>query len=319
MPAILLVKTSSLGDVVHNLPVVADLHARLPGVQVDWVVEEGFVELLSLHPGIREVLPVAIRRWRGSLARGTTWRQMAAFRRALAARRYDHVIDTQGLLKSALVARCARGRRCGYGAEAAREPLAARFYDATFGIPRNLHAVERNRWLVAAAIGYDPDGPLDYGIAAPPLAAAWLPARRYAVLLTATSRDDKLWPDEHWLALAAALAGAGFVAVLPAGSPAERDRAARLAAGMDEAVPAPPLGLAALAGLLAGAALVVGVDTGLTHLAAAVGVPVIALFRASDPALTGVRRDARALNLGERGAPPAVAEVVSAALRLAGR
>ncbi len=319
MSAVLLVKTSSLGDVIHNLPVVADLHARLPGLAIDWVVEENFAEVVRLHPGVREVLPVAIRRWRRALTSAQTWREAAAFRRALRERHYDQVIDTQGLVKSAIVARLARGRHCGYGAEAARERLAARFYDAPFGIPRNLHAIDRNRWLVAAVMGYGPDGPLNYGIVAPPVLFDWLGQERYAVLLTATSRDDKLWPEAHWLALAATLADAGLSVVLPAGTEAERSRAARLAQNMSRAVLAPSLGLAPLASLLAGAALVVGVDTGLSHLAAAVGVPVLALFCASDPELTGVRRDARTINLGDRGAPPAVAEVIATSMALIGR
>ncbi|MEK7736292.1 MAG: lipopolysaccharide heptosyltransferase I, partial [Pseudomonadota bacterium] len=198
---ILLVKTSSLGDVVHNLPVVSDLRANFPNVAIDWVVEESFAEIPGLHPALRRVIPVALRRWRKTLLTAASWREMAAFRRDLQSQAYDLVLDTQGLIKSGLIVGqtrlTARGRRCGYAAEAAREPLAAKFYAAGFAIPRNLHAVERNRGLAAAACGYLPDLPLDYGIAALPLTAAWLPSVPYAVLITATSRADKQWPDEH--------------------------------------------------------------------------------------------------------------------------
>ena len=312
MTSILLVKTSSLGDVVHNLPVVTDIARKLPGSTVDWVVEEGFADIPRLHPAVRNVVAVAVRRWRRELLSPQTWREINAFKHALRDVRYDHVLDTQGLIKSALVARLAHGRHCGYAAEAAREPLAARLYDATFVIPRNVHAVERNRWLAAAAFDYPPDAPLDYGIGAPPLAADWLPAEEYAVLLTATSRDDKLWPDTHWLALAGELGSRGLTCVLPGGSDEERGRARRLCQNMRRAIAAPPLSVREIAELLAGARIVVGVDTGLTHLATALGRPVIAIFSGSSPQLTGVFRDERAINLGQIGAAPAPEDVIAA-------
>lgn len=309
---VLLVKTSSLGDVVHNLPVVTDIRARLPEARIDWVVEEAFAALPRLHPAVDEVIPVAVRRWRKSLFSRPTWSQFNDFKHRLQARNYDFVIDTQGLLKSALIGRLARGLRCGYAAEAAREPVAARFYQARFAIPRNLHAVERNRWLVAAALDYAPDLPLDYGVSAAPLAADWLPAGPYVVLLTATSRDDKLWPESEWLALGRALAGRGLACILPAGSGIERERAARLASGIAGGVPAPAMSIGMLAGLLAGARGVVGVDTGLTHLAVALGRPTVAVFCASNPALTGVYGAASARNLGSLGQPPAPEDVLQA-------
>ena len=314
---ILLVKTSSLGDVVHNLPVASDLAARFPNATIDWVVEESFAQIPRLHPAGSRVIVVALRRWRRKPLSASTWREMAAFRRELQADAYDLVVDTQGLIKSGLIARLAKlapgGRRVGYAAEAAREPLAARFYDEGIAIPKNLHAVERNRHLAAAACNTLPDLPLAYGVNAAPLVADWLPEAPYAVLFTATSRADKGWPDQDWVALGAWLAGLGLSLVLPAGSNSEREAATRLAGNMGNAQVAPPLSIAALAGLIAGARLVVGVDTGLTHLAAALGRPTLALFAASDPALTGVHGGNRIRNLGARGRPPAAAEAVAAA------
>ncbi|HTY98497.1 MAG TPA: lipopolysaccharide heptosyltransferase I [Rhodocyclaceae bacterium] len=317
---ILLVKTSSLGDVIHNLPVVGDLRRRFPDAIIDWVAEEAFAELPRLHPGVRQVIPVALRSWRRQLLRPATWRQVRDFGRRLQATRYDVVLDSQGLLKSALIAAAASlapgGRLVGYSREAARERLAARFYGEGFAIPRNLHAVERNRRLAAAAFGYPPDRPLDYGIAAPALVADWLPGRGYAVLLTATSRADKLWPEDDWRGLGMALIAAGLQVVLPAGSGEERQRAARLGNALGRAVVAPPLNLTDMAALLAGAELVVGVDTGLVHLAAALGKPTLALFCASDPALTGVRAGAQAIDLGAPNSPPSARQAVEAALKL---
>ena len=311
--SILLVKTSSLGDVIHNLPVVTDLRTHFPGAAIDWVVEEAFADIARLHPGVRRVIPVALRRWRGSLLTAASWREMRAFRTALQDENYDLAIDTQGLVKSALITRLARGKRCGYAAASAREPLAARFYDATFEVPTNLHAVLRNRRLAALAAGYSVAGTPDYGIAAPSTPTFNKPN---AVLLTATSRDDKLWPEDHWIALGRALHGQGLTCLLPAGNASERKRAEQLAQAIPDAIAMAPLGLTDLAGQIAAARIVIGVDTGLVHLAAALGRPTLALFRASDPALTGVFASTPAINLGARGQPPGVADVLAAAMPL---
>lgn len=310
---ILLVKTSSLGDVIHNLPVVTDLRTHFPDAAIDWVVEEGFADIPRLHPGVRRVIPVALRRWRKSLLAPATWREINAFRTTLKEQSYDLVIDTQGLLKSALIARLACGRRCGYAAAAVREPLAAHFYDVAFDVPKALHAVLRNLRLAALAADYAAAPTPDYGIAVPPAPTLAEPA---AVLLTATSRDDKLWPQECWIELGRTLHERGLACLLPAGSTPERERAAQIAQAIPGASVLPPLSLADLAAQLAAARIVIGVDTGLVHLAAALGRPVLALFSASDPALTGVLATTPAINLGSRGQPPGVDEVLAAATPL---
>lgn len=313
---ILLVKTSSLGDVVHNLPVATDIARQFPGAEIDWVVEEGFAELPRLHPAVRRVIPVAVRRWRRSIWSPATWREIGAFRRAVKTDSYDAIIDSQGLLKSALIARTALGPRIGYDRDSAREPAVARYYDRHVAVSRELHAVERNRVLAAGALNYVPATAVDYGIAADTLAAAWLPQGDYAVLLTATSRADKEWPEDDWQALGMALIATGLRCILPGGSPRERDRATRLATKLGRAVAAPAMNLRELAGLLAGARIVVGVDTGLVHLAAALGRPTIALYCGSNPLLTGVLAGTDAINLGGEGSPPPAGEVVRRALAL---
>src|SRR5690606_20937294 len=229
-PRILLVKTSSLGDVVHNLPVVSDLRRHYPEARIDWLVEEGFAAIPALHPGVAEVIPLSIRRWRKHLTDGATWRQIGALRRRLRSADYDLVLDTQGLVKSALFARGAGAIRHGYDRSSIREPLAACAYTHTHAVSKALHAVERNRQLAAAAFGYAADTPCDYGIHAAALNADWLPTDKpCAVLLTATSRDDKLWPEAHWIALGRQLAEQGLRCILPGGSATERERAARIA------------------------------------------------------------------------------------------
>src|SRR5260221_8661127 len=188
MPSILFVKTSSLGDVVHHCPAVSDAARRLPGVAIDWIVEEGFAGLAAMHAAVRRVIPVAIRRWRASAWRPAVWSEIGEFHRRVAAERYDTVIDTQSRLKSALVARLAAGARHGMDRASAREPLAACFYGVTHAVPRGLHAVERNRRLTAAALGYAIDAPPDYGLRPPPRA----PPPPPVVLLTMSSRTHKL-------------------------------------------------------------------------------------------------------------------------------
>ena len=313
---VLLIKTSSLGDVVHNLPVVTDLRARFPAAEIDWVVEEAFADIARLHPGVRQVIPVALRRWRRSLLSPQTWREIGSLRKRLVAVRYDMAIDTQGLLKSALITRTVPTRRCGYAAASAREPLASGFYDASFEVSRSLHAVERNRRLAAQVGGYSIDDMPDYGIAVPPAPALCVPGGTpgpTAVLLTATSRDDKLWPEEHWIALGSELQAHGLHCQLPAGNSVERERTGRIASRIPEASLLPPSSIGELAAHLGAARIVIGVDTGLVHLAAALGRPTLALFSASDPALTGVLARGVAVNLGNRGLPPSVDAVLAAA------
>lgn len=324
---------------VHNLPVASALRAWFPEAHIDWVVEEAFTAIVRLHPAVRHIVPVAVRRWRHSLFSAATWKDVAAWRRDLRREGYDLVLDSQGLIKSGLITLQTRlapgGLRQGYAAEAAREPLAARCYDRGLGIPKGVHAVERNLWLAAAACARTPDARVDYGIAAPPLQASWLPSAPYALLLTASSRTDKAWPDADWLALAAQLKARGLALLLPAATAADRHHAARLAARIGSAaMVAPPLDLDAIAGLCAGARLVIGVDTGLTHLATALRRPTLCLFTGSDPTLTGVYPGSAALsgagpdakahlaalarNLGRRGEPPQAEAVAAAAVALLG-
>jgi heptosyltransferase-1 len=318
MKKILLVKTSSLGDVVHNLPVASDILAAAPGSGIDWVVEESFAAIPRLHRGVTRVLPVAIRRWRSSLLNGGTRTELRAFLNELRQTAYDLVIDTQGLLKSALIAYAARGVRCGLDFASAREPLTF-FYDHTYSVPWTMHAVERNRALAAQALGYAVPARVDYGIAAAAAGFAWLPAGPYAVLLHATSARSKLWAMERWIELGTRLARRGLCSVLTWGNAAEQLRAEEIARRVPGAVVAPGLPLADAAALLSGARAVVGVDTGLTHLAAALQMPTVGIYCATDPAATGLYGCARAVNLGGIGKPPAVEDVMAALQKLTAR
>jgi heptosyltransferase-1 len=250
-----------------------------------------------------------LRYWRRHLLAADTWREFGVFRSRVGGLRYDRVIDAQGLIRSAMLARLARGLHCGYDARSVREPPASLFYDRTYAAGVTLHAVERMRRLVAQAMGYEVPEELDYGVRTAGERPKWLAARPYLVGLHATARADKTWAEALWIELARRAAAEGLSIVLPWGSEAERQRALRIAEVSPTAVVPPALGFSELAALLAGAAAVVGVDTGLTHLASAVGAPVVAIYAASWSEFNGVMGPGFIANLGGPGAPPGGDEV----------
>jgi len=334
---ILLVKTSSLGDVVHNLPVVSDIVRVFPEVEVDWLVERSFAAIPRLHPGVQRVHTCQIRRWRRALFSRQTWGEIRALRQSLGDAPYDAVIDSQGLLKSALVGRLARGKHHGLDWRSSREPLRW-FYDQVHTVPWGRHAVVRNRELAAKALGYVLPSSLDYGIRAPTFPPApedddspvdlerpwlgagerhaWVPQGPFAVLLHATSADAKLWPEHQWKKLTVHLIGEGLGVVLPWGSPAEEARAKSIATGIRAAVVPPRLGLRTLAGLLGRAELCVGVDTGLTHFAAALGRPTVGIYVATNPEATGVLAPDNGVNVGGVSSSPSLVDVLNALKRV---
>jgi heptosyltransferase-1 len=312
--AILVVRPSSLGDIVHALALVADVQAKRPGVAVDWVAEEAFAPLVALDPGVRRVIPVALRRWRGHMLAAATWREIAAFRADLRRDEYAAVLDLQEQVKGALIAGFARGPRHGPDRASIREPVATIAHNVHHAIDPNQHLIDRCRQLAAAALRYSVDGPPRFGFVPPGVTVGGaMPELPYMVFLHATSRADKLWPEANWRALIGAFAQAGFTLLLPWGSAHERARSERLASG-EPAARVPPLqSLDALAGLIARAELVVGVDTGLVHLAAALDTPTVSLFVATDPTLAGVERASRtARDLGGVGQVPSVEAVLDA-------
>lgn len=291
---ILIVKTSSLGDVVHMLPALTDAVRRVPGLRADWVVEEGFSAVPQWHPAVERVLPVAIRRWRRNLTSRTTWTQMAVFRDQLRETPYDAIVDSQGLLKSAWIAWSSRGPCWGFDRRSVREPLASLAYDHRVHVSTREHAVERNRQLLAHALGYSLEGlALDYGVQAflsSPLAPRDVPDYPCHVMaLHGTSRIDKEWPQASWVYLGNFLAKHGSGLLLPWGNAREHERAQTIASEAPASVVLPRLDLDRLAVLIGGAPAVVGMDTGLMHVAAAFARPGIALFPTTAPELTGVR------------------------------
>ncbi|QLO40718.1 lipopolysaccharide heptosyltransferase RfaC [Citrobacter freundii] len=286
---VLIVKTSSMGDVLHTLPALTDAQRAIPGIQFDWVVEEGFAQIPSWHSAVDRVIPVAIRRWRKTWFSAPIKAERKAFRDAVRLQQYDAIIDAQGLVKSAaLVTRLGRGIKHGMDWSTAREPLASLFYNCKHHIARQQHAVERTRELFAKSLGYTkPQSQGDYAIAQHFLNDLNANAGQYAVFLHATTRDDKHWPEANWRELIGQLHNAGIRIKLPWGAPHEEARAKRLADGFNYVDVLPRMSLEEIASVLAGAKFVVSVDTGLSHLTAALDRPNITLYGPTDPGLIG--------------------------------
>lgn len=310
---ILIVKTSSMGDVVHALPLAADLSTWLPAAQIDWLAEESFAAIPAMSRHVRRVHRVALRRWRTAPLQRATWREITAVKRALRAERYDWVLDAQGLLKSAWMARWAHAAVAGLSSDVARERIAAAFYQRRIPVPRALHAVERCRRIGAGLFGYALEEPPRFDLTVE--AASRAPADQ-AVLLANASRASKLWPEERWIGVERWLAERGLRSVLYWGTPEEEARARRLAAAMQRATVAPRSSLEAIAATLAQSQVVIGLDTGLSHLSAALGRPTVAIYCDYDPALVGVVGDGPVASLGGVGTPPAMEAVIEAARRV---
>lgn len=305
---ILIVKTTSMGDVVHALPALTDMLQHRPGLQVDWLVEAPFAAIPALHPGVQRVLPLAWRKWRRQLFTGQAWRDMAALRRSLRAEPYDLVIDMQGLLKSALFGLQARGPLVGFGFASAREPLAALLYRRTAAVAARAHAVDRCRALAAAHLGYAlPSSPPDFGLRA--ATPTWAVPGLYAVLIPNASRPEKLWPESHWMAVGQRLVAQGWTPVVLWGSPTEQATARRIAAGCGGVLP-PFLKVGEMASVLAGAQQVVGLDTGFSHLAAAFGRPTVGIYCDHEPDRAGITGPGLVASVGGRRQSPALDEVM---------
>lgn len=312
MSGVLLVKMSSLGDVIHNLPVATDIRRHRADLEIDWVVEEQYVPLVRMHPAVDRIIPIALRRWRRAPWSAANWRELGAFRRELRRTHYEAIIETQGLLKSALVAKLAHGPVTGFGPSTAREPLASRLYDQHCEFPPSAHKILRYRSVAAQALGYDiARDTIDYGIA-PQVPRPDIAPEPYCLAFHSTARAAKLWDEDRWTALLTAVAATGCTCVLPWGSEDERRRSERIAATVPGSVVPGKLDLDTMAALIAGARFVVGVDTGLMHLAAALSRPVVGIFCDSNPVDACPIGPGPTAYRGHIGQPPTVEAVIDA-------
>ncbi len=285
---VLIVKTSSMGDVIHTLPALTDAAQHFPQIRFDWVTEEAFAEIPAWHSHVDRVIPMAWRRWRKHPF--ATWKQkeFRDFRQNLMAQSYDYVIDAQGLLKSAIIARMSHGLRCGLDFSSARETLASLFYQRRCKVIFEQHAVIRARQLFASVLGYDvPEQTPNYDIQNHFVQTKPADQSPYVVFIHGTSSPRKQWPESHWIQLAHHCTQAGYQVQIPWGSAEEQQRAERIAKAGENIVVLPKMSLSAMAAVLLNAKAVVAVDTGLGHLAAALSVPTLSLYGPTDPAMIG--------------------------------
>jgi len=316
---ILIIKTSSMGDIIHCLPVVNDILTHYPNAQIDWVVEDSFEDIPRMHPSINQVISVAIRRWRKSILNKATWNEISTLKHSLI--QYDAVVDCQGLTKSALIGLITNGIRHGFDWHSGRDPFASLFYNRNYKVSLKQDAVARNRALSALALGYEiPSSAPLYGIRNQLKTAPndlVLPDK-FIIGLHGTSRDSKLWPIAHWIEFGKTLAQKNLNLLLPWASHAEFQRANEIADKLSTAIVLPKLNISELAYVIAQAQVAIGVDTGLTHLAAALNIPTIAIFTDSNPALNGVIAGAStpAINLGNIGQVPTSDEVIQAYIQI---
>ncbi|MDO5638884.1 MAG: lipopolysaccharide heptosyltransferase I [Neisseria sp.] len=306
----LLVRLSSMGDLIHTLPAIDDLARMRPEVELHWLCEVGFADIARLHPFVKQVHVMKWRQWRKQLTQAETWREINGLKQSLLRNRFDNVLDSQGLLKSALFAKAANAPIHGLDFYSARERWAALFYNKTYPVPKGKSAVWRNRALFAQAFGYRMPSEQHFGLVVPEAGRLNGLPPQYYVALHATSRDSKLWPQPHWLDLLRRLnEHSGAPVYLPWGNEAEKARAERIAEELPFARVCEKMNLLQAAWLLKHAEGVAGVDTGLLHLANALDTPVVGIYTDTDPAKTGVQVSAWAQNLGNAGKIPA-AEIV---------
>ena len=286
-----------MGDVFHTFPALSDAQAVLPDLTIDWVVEKGFAEIPSWHPVVDKVYPIELRKWRKTLWSKQTRLEIKAFFETVNQTQYDLVLDAQGLLKSLWVARKVGVPISGYDWSSVREPLASLFYQHRYPVAKDQHAILRLRQLFAQALGYElsENQPIVYGLdtsiwSKPEILNDTLGDAAYVVFLHGTTWDTKYWPEAYWIELLAKVNGAGLKVVLPWGNQEEYQRALRIAQTAEKGsawVPEKELSLNTVAQILNSAKSVVSVDTGLSHVAAALEVPMVVLYRVTDPKLVG--------------------------------
>ncbi len=335
-PKTLLVKLSSLGDVLHNLPIVWDLRTRLPEAQIDWVVEEGYVHLLEPllskdgFRGIDRIIPFGLRRWKKNLFKLATWKEFFAFRKTLQASTYDVLIETQGLLKSAIVCSLAKKSPSTVVAGLANatefsgyEPLSRSFYNQSVQVPTQCHAVDRSRWVMCSALDWSL---IERGDAPQFYPAQWVSSisknliegfsAPYVLCFHSTAREAKRWSNDKWIALGKDLSARGYQVVFPWGSPSEKAISELLAAQIPNALVPPAFSIEDAFSVITGAALTVGVDTGLTHLAAVLDKPTVEIYCDSPRWKTEGYWSEKIANVGDIQNPPSIQEVLDASLKL---
>lgn len=309
---VLIVRTSSLGDLVHMLPAISDIAKQVPDAKIDWVVEAAFAEIPAWHSAVNEVIPVSQRQWRKAWWKPSVWAARHAVIQRIQKAHYDVVIDMQALLKSIRWVRAAQGIKHGLDWKSAREPLCSLFYDCKHRVAFWQPAVTRQRLLASLVWGYEVSGTPDFGLQHFTEQAQKQPAAQpYAVMMPSASRADKLWSSSHWQHVFDLLQQNGLALKLLAGNDTEAAYSQTLIQGRENAMVLPRMGLTAVAEVLSGATIMVGLDSGLTHLSAALGRDTIGIYKASTPVRTPLIGAGLTASLGDRDKPPSVKEVLT--------
>lgn len=322
MNKILVIRLSALGDVIHGMPAITDIRRRWPNAIIDMVVDERFADIPRQHADIRRVIGLPLKRLKRSIFRRGSFSEILAQIGELRAENYDVAVDLHGVWKSALVTRLARSRlRVGFHVSQCAERPAAYFYHRHFQPSSIPSRVQWMRDLAAFALNSDSSQVLDYGLRSKVARRGPGAGRRQVVFFHSASRDDRRWGDADWIHLGTALTEQGFSVELPWGSPQEQQRSERMAAaiGLSSCIIPPLRSMMEWMDHLAEVEFAVGVDSGLTHLAAATGTPCIAIFTASCPQLLVPQDPTLAIPLGQNGAPPSLSEVLEACAALDAR
>ena len=302
---ILLVRLSSMGDLIHTLPAIEDLARQCPDVELHWLCEAGFADIARLHPFVKKIHVMKWRQWRKHLFQSETWQEIGRLKQALWQEAFDFVLDSQGLIKSACFAKMAKSPIYGLDKNSTREGLAALAYAKTYAVPKGKNAVWRNRELFAQVFGYAMPETQVFGLTVPEAGRLKNLEQPYYAALHATSRDSKLWPVENWRVLLQKLNDEQQCNIyLPWGNETEKTRAEQIADGLPFAIVCDKMNLLQAAYLLKHAVGIIGVDTGLLHLANALEKPVVGIYTDTDPIKTGVQVSAVAKNLGNIGQIP---------------
>ena len=285
---ILIVKMSSMGDILHTLPALTEAQQMIPDIKFDWVVEEAFAEIPAWHTSVNRVIPIAWRRWRKKLFTFWLTPEWQDFTALMRTQKYDYIIDAQGLIKSAFVSRIAKGVRCGFDRKSIREPLASLAYHKTFSINKTQHAINRVRQLLAATLNYSlSEAQINYGIDHNIASCDISLPLSYSVFIANTSQVRKRWPLTQWRALLNKMQATNQTVIIPGGYANERSYIEQIAAGFDNVIILPSSTLAQIRTVLAHSQAIISVDTGLAHLAAALNKPTITLYGPTDIDLIG--------------------------------
>jgi heptosyltransferase-1 len=290
---ILIVRLSAMGDLVQTLPALTDAAKAIPQIKFDWVVDEAFEQVPTWHSHVERVFATGLRRWGKNWGETLNSGELQSFVKQLRSSHYDMIVDVQGGVKSAFLARLAKGPRAGHDHRGVHDWGAQFFYQKRFTVPKGMHSILRMRHLLAGALGYSfQETDLDYGIVRTRLTRPVLDLPKpYLVFIHSTSWASKVWPEPYWKELMEQAVKKGFQVLLPWGDEAERQRSLRIAGANQRAIVLPQLSISEKAGIISESKGTIGLDTGLSHIAAALGIPSVTIYGATDPRLVGTKGD----------------------------